>query len=268
MGIEYPALASACRAGHFVMVTVADGVHPILPRPFSIFRLLGDDGEPLNQQREAASVRGVEILYKDVGLGTGLLSRKTEGETVGVLGPCGLGLFPPTHPADAVPEAAILVAGGVGIAPIYFAAVQLAARDVPCLLYYGGRGRENLYAIDDLHPIQEIIATTEDGSAGERGRVTSALADNLRSYSRQGFLGRDLSHCELLACGPEAMLRSVVKVVSPYGLPMRLSLERRMGCAMGACRGCVVEVAGDSPQPIYERVCHEGPVFPSQRVVL
>lgn len=276
MGIDYPAVAARSRAGHFVMISVAGGIHPVLPRPFSIYRLIGEDGRALRSMPAGGDradglfwtgVRGFDILYKVVGDGTEQLTRKREGDRVGVMGPCGDGLYAPALPEHAVPEFVLLVGGGVGIVPLYFAAQQLRARGVPTDLFFGGRRREYLYDIDAFAPLGVTVhAATEDGSLGRRGLVTDALREHLEVVRGQG---RDLTRGAIYACGPEPMLRVVQKVAAAYLVPGALSLERRMGCAMGACRGCVVRVASATGTDVrYERVCTEGPVFDAGRILL
>lgn len=278
MGIGYPEVAERARPGHFVMLTVGGGIHPVLPRPFSIYRLLDPAGHPLRNRPEPTrtdparfwrGVAGFEVLYKVVGAGTELMAAMRPGDEVGVMGPCGDGLYAPALPGAEVPRFVLMVGGGVGIVPLYFSAQELSARGVPTFLFFGGRRAEYLYDIDEFAALgTKTYAATEDGSRGEKGLVTDVLKRFLEAGKAEGVAGHALGAGAIYACGPEAMLRVVQKVAAHFGVPSFHSLERRMGCAMGACRGCVVRVATPDGAPRYERVCTEGPVFPGERIVL
>ncbi|MFN7971352.1 MAG: dihydroorotate dehydrogenase electron transfer subunit [Acidobacteriota bacterium] len=278
MGIRCPEVASRSKPGHFVMITVEKGIHPVLPRPFSIYRLLDSDGGAMGRPPEPAGggdgifwrgVSGFDVLYKVVGDGTERLARKEPGDTVGIMGPCGDGLYAPVFKDDRSPAFVLLVSGGVGIVPLYFSAIELAARGVPTYLFFGGRSREYLYDIDLFPPLgTKVFAATEDGSFGEKGLVTHVLGRFLEEGTARGVGGRPLREGAIYACGPEAMLRVVQKIAAHHAVPSHLSLERRMGCAMGACRGCVVRIATPDGSPAYQRVCTEGPVFAGSEVIL
>ena len=280
MALRTPEIAERCRPGHFVMLTVEPDVHPVLPRPFSVFRLRDRQDRPLYDRPSEApgwketgifweEVGGFEVLYKVVGDGTERMAQKKPGDTMGVMGPCGDGLYAPALPGEETPSFVLMVAGGVGIVPLYFSAQELASRDVPHHLFFGGRGEEYLYDIDTFPPLgTQVHAVTEDGSRGDRGRVTDVLEPFLKRATADGVDGRPLESGAIYACGPEPMLRAVTAVADRFAMKSFLSLERRMGCAMGACRGCVVRVTAERSVTGYERVCTEGPVFPAHEIAL
>jgi dihydroorotate dehydrogenase electron transfer subunit len=104
------------------------------------------------------------------------------------------------------------------------------------------------------------VLATEDGSRGERGRVTVPLDRTLQ--------GRAPGSAMLYACGPEPMLHAVARLAAQHGLPAQVSLDPWMGCGVGTCLGCVVRVQhADEPRPKNRCACTEGPVFDSARVV-
>ncbi len=259
LGIGCNEIASRCRPGHFVMVTVAGGCHPVLPRPFSVFRLLDDKGDALAgeafHEREGAweGASGVEILCQVVGEGTAILERLAPGDSVGLLGPCGSSLFPPAREGGAMPDHAVMVAGGVGVAPLFFQAMELGSSGVSVDLFYGGRSGDYLLELDGLpSDAATLHLVTEDGSLGETGFVTDALDRWLESRG-------PIPGLQLFACGPESMLLGLMGIANRHPLPAFFSMEQRMGCAVGACRGCVIRA--DLKGSTYARVCSEGPVF-------
>jgi dihydroorotate dehydrogenase electron transfer subunit len=231
----------AAEPGQFGMLACGDGLDPLLRRPYSI----GGVG---------ASGAGceVELLVKEVGKGTGLLRRLPPGSALRLLAPLG-NCF--TLAADA-PLA--LVAGGIGLPPVLFAAERLAGRGAPFDLYVGaataaevllaGRCAAAAAAVGG-----ELVITTDDGSAGEAGFVTAALARRLAAGRR---------YARALACGPTPMLAALTALAGESGLECELSLEEPMACGVGVCLSCVVELADGYRVP----TCKEGPVFSTARL--
>ncbi len=232
-------------AGQFCHVLADFAPDPLLRRPFSYWDVR-DGG------------REVDLLYTVVGRGTALLERKRPGDRVGYLGPLGIGL---THqPA----KTWVFVAGGVGIVPFYIFAKQARERGgAPrMILLFGGRTESMLYGIDDFPSLGvEAAAATEDGSRGRRGLVTQLLEERLP--------GLDPKDVQLYVCGPERMIEAVVRIARREGLPCEVSMEKRMGCALGACGACVTKVvAEDGSDWRYSRICIEGPTYDACRLVL
>ena len=245
--LEAPAIARAARPGQFVMLQVDDGRDPLLRRPMSIARV-------------PPGARRIQVLYKIVGEGTRRLSRQPRGARLATIGPLGNGFTLPARGAGArsagrpaSAPAALLVAGGIGIAIFPFLSEALRKRGVRPVLLFGGRKARDLVAVDlikarggDRH------FATEDGSRGAKGYVTSILEPMLR-----GSAPRPL----IYACGPTPMLRAVADLAVSAKAPCQLALESQMPCGIGVCLGCVVRCAGDQPLPRFKRVCTEGPVF-------
>ncbi len=235
-----PEMAESMRPAQFFMIGIP-GAATVLRRPYSVCGLPGTfAGRPAG---------AMQVLYKVIGHGTGLLAALGPGAPITVLGPLGNGFSPPDEP-ETLP---VFVAGGVGSAP--FPAVTAALeKDVPRpRMFYGARGAADLALEDWFAERTELETATEDGSAGVHGRVTAPLIRMLDGASNEKV--------KLYACGPEPMLRSVGKLAVERGLPCELSLEAHMACGFGVCLGCVVPVRRAGDETGYDRVCLEGPVM-------
>lgn len=225
-GRDHPAV----QPGQFTMVRTPGG--GLLRRPYSYCDL--EEGG------------GFALLVKRVGVGTGALLDLPIGVAVSSLGPLGTSFALPE--AERTP---VIVAGGVGIAPFVLFCRVLSERGRRAIVLLGGRSRADLYLRESFEGFgMEVRVATDDGSAGRRGFVTELLADALA----------DAGTARLYSCGPTGMMRRAAELAG--GAPHQVSVERRMGCGMGCCLGCVVwaEPAGGGP-PEYLRSCTEGPVF-------
>ena len=232
-------------AGQFCHIQAEFAPDPLLRRPFSYW-----------DSRDGG--REVDLLYTVVGRGTALLERKKPGDRVGYLGPLGIGFTP--KPA----KTWIFVAGGVGIVPFYLLAKQARERGLSprTVLLFGGRTRSMLYGIDDFPALGvEPVAVTEDGSRGLKGLVTRLLEERLPALDRKDV--------QLYTCGPERMMDAVVRIARREELPCEVSMEKRMGCALGACGACVTPVLSDDGADWrYSRICIEGPTYDACKLVL
>jgi dihydroorotate dehydrogenase electron transfer subunit len=230
MRLEVPD-AQRYGAGQFLHVRVDESAcQPLLRRPFSTW----DAGEGW-----------VDVLYAVKGQGTKLLAAKRAGDRVGVLGPLGNRLTPPDGRA-------VFVAGGVGIVPF----LMLARGSPGATLLFGARGAPYLYGLPQLRRLPiEIHVATDDGSAGFHGKVTELFERRIERGAR------------VYGCGPDPMLRALARIVRREGLWCEMSLETRMGCALGACRACVTPVRDDGGWR-YSRVCCEGPNYNVEELVL
>jgi dihydroorotate dehydrogenase electron transfer subunit len=241
-----PAIAEIAQPGQFVMVKATEGLDPLLRRPFSIFeRLRGRDG----------ALSGLSLLNKRIGRGTSQLYGARAGDKVSVLGPLGQPFVPVDPPAHAW-----MVAGGVGLAPFATLAEALAERGTPMTLFYGGRSAADLYYSALFERLgATLLLTTEDGTLGERGRVTAPLERRLQSLEP----GQDVT---MYACGPTPMMRAVADLGGAASRRVFVSLEPVMGCGMGGCYSCVVPVRRGSGAH-FVRSCLDGPVFGASDVV-
>lgn len=229
--------------GQFVMLRCAPGVDPLLRRAFSLagVRPIGDDVM-------------VEMHLKEVGKGSALLRRLAPGAEVAMLGPLGHG-FTLDDPGG---QRLGLVAGGIGLPPVLFAAEVLAARGLPFDLFFGASAARELYEVERLAAAVsavggELVLCTDDGSRGEPGFVTAAIERRLEAGRR---------YARLLSCGPDSMLAALGRLATRCGLDAELSLEAPMACGVGVCLGCVVELEDGRLVPS----CKEGPVFPLGRL--
>jgi NAD(P)H-flavin reductase len=215
--------------GQFAMLTAVEGwgggldERPYLPRAFSYARWR--DGE-------------AHFLLEDVGPGTRRLCQLRAGEGLYALGPLGVGFGVPQDG-----RRALLVGGGVGIAPLAIWQDTLAAAAIPTTVLLGFRDRSHAEGAALLTDAQ---LATDDGSIGHRGLVTQLLRSEL---------DRD-AHANVYACGPPAMLEAVRTLCAGRKIPAQLALEAGMACGFGACYGCVVPRRGGG----YLRVCVDGPV--------
>jgi len=215
--LRAPSIAQCAMPGQFAMLGIRGN---FLRRPLSI---AGTDGE------------NVIFLVRIVGEGTAKLGDLRKGEKVQMLAPLGNNL-----PHDVLNP--LLVGGGIGIAPIVFAANWMAQKNLRAKVLYGERTREYLIAERYLPPDTSIA--TDDGGAGFHGTVTELLAQQ--------------EHSDIFACGPNAMLDAVAQTARRWHVRAWLSLETHMACGFGVCQGCVVKTKKG-----YMRVCTDGPIFPA-----
>lgn len=225
-------IAQNAHPGQFVEIKVGNGTTPLLRRPLSIHRVIG---------------KNIEILYEAVGPGTELLSQRKKGEKLNVLGPLGSGF---KIDCDEI----ILVAGGLGVAPLRFLADEAVKLGKKVHALLGAGTKECLLCEADLLPISENVkVTTDDGSYGEKGLVTDTLKSLLSTFNSQ------LS--AIYSCGPRAMLAEVARVAREHDIPCQVSLEAYMACGIGACLGCAVETRNG-----YKMACKDGPVFNAEEI--
>ena len=230
--------ARHARPGQFVQIRVRPSLDPFLRRPFSISRTAPEAG-------------WMEALYKVVGQGTAALAGRTVGETVSVLGPLGRPFRLPDR------GAVLLVGGGVGMPPLFFAANHLPAGRTQ--VFQGARTARLLLYEREFDELGIACHwTTEDGTAGLRGLVTDALGAVLDSLGEPA---------EILSCGPLPMMAAVAGMAAGRRIVCQVSLEERMACGFGIGMGCAVRLATSrSASPDYALVCTDGPVFDAQDV--
>jgi dihydroorotate dehydrogenase electron transfer subunit len=253
LALAAPAIAAASAPGQFVMIKANGGPgaagqsDPLLRRPFSVFEILRSaDGTPA----------GISILSKRIGVSTRLLYDARPGQRLACLGPLGRP-FTIVEPATA----AWMVAGGVGLAPFATLAESLHARGVRATLFYGARSAAELFYLDFFRALDvELVLTTEDGSAGEPGRVIAPLDRRLAAHD-------PAAPVMVYACGPEGMLAATARIAMKHGRPCQVSVERIMGCGLGGCYSCVVPMHGDDGEAHHVRSCLAGPVLAGDQIV-
>jgi dihydroorotate dehydrogenase electron transfer subunit len=255
-----PTLATGSRAGQFVHIRPGDFSGLILRRPFSF-----------NTVDPATGI--LTIHFRAVGRGTEWFTRLRAGDTVDMLGPLG-------RPFEVDPRSRhlLLIAGGLGIAGLRMLADEAIRDGRQVVLLFGAATAAEVYPSNLLPDEVEYVVATDDGSLGHPGFVTELVPD-YEAWADQAF-----------ACGPAPMLAVLARQAAgrrerlgvaklgrkrgggrtdPVGSPaarrkafLQVSMEQNMGCAVGACLGCVVMSA--TGQPV--RVCREGPVFAAEEL--
>ena len=222
-----PQIAQTALPGQFVQVSVP--VHGgFLRRPLGIAEVSRTDG-------------WIRLIYRQVGSGTEALAGAAAGADVSVLGPLGRGF-------DTALNHPLLVGGGMGLTPLLF----FAAEHPNVSVLMGGRTKEEVFWEDIYRPhVRECFVTTDDGSYGTQGFVTTLLPELLKGGTYDG----------VAVCGPPIMMERVAGIASEYGIPCEVSLEKRMACGLGACLSCAVDTKSGR-----RKVCKDGPVFPAGEV--
>jgi dihydroorotate dehydrogenase electron transfer subunit len=257
MRVHAPGCAARALPGQFAHLTV-DPQRP-MRRPISIMRTSATEG-------------WVDFLYKALGEGTHLLAQRRPGEHISVLGPIGL-------PFEIKQKRPLLIGGGVGMPPMIFIAESLRNTHKQPFVVLGS---EVPFPFTP-RPSQFMLKGIPDGVIGampllEDWGVPSRLASlqgyagchrgyvtDLSRHWLDGLSDEERAEVGVYACGPHPMLEAVVNLARDYGLPVQVSLEEFMACAVGGCAGCVIEVT--TPEgPAMKRVCVDGPVFDGYQV--
>jgi dihydroorotate dehydrogenase electron transfer subunit len=255
-----PELIAGARAGQFVHVRTGDYSGMVLRRPFSI-----------NTMDLATGT--LTIHFRVIGRGTAWFTLLRPGDRIEMLGPLG-------RPFEVDPRSRhiLLIAGGLGIAGVRSLADEAIRDGRQVTLLFGAASARDVYPSSLLPDEVEYVVATDDGSMGHHGFVTELLPD-YEAWADQAF-----------ACGPLPMLRALAKLAAsrrdrlgvaalgrkrgggkpvPAGSAaarrkafLQVSMEQNMGCAVGACLGCVVRSAVGPPV----RVCREGPVFAAEEL--
>ncbi|HHT21128.1 MAG TPA: dihydroorotate dehydrogenase electron transfer subunit [Tissierellia bacterium] len=237
--LDCPAIAKEAEPGQFVQVKTSN----LLRRPFAVMDL----------DRAKGTIR---LGIHQVGKGTNELSQKRPGDTLSLLGPFGTGF------SLAEAKRVIVVGGGSGIFPLLHLAKQAKRQALPLTSILGFQSRERSFLADDFKDLSDdLILSSESGDMGLTGYVTQGLQAYLEDLSEPTS-----SQTILYSCGPIAMLEAVVSLAKAHHIKSYVSLEVRMGCGYGVCRGCPVDVyKGDTIERV--RCCVEGPVFSGETVV-
>ncbi len=225
--------------GQFVMIKVSGLDDPFLPRPFSV---------------AAVKDNRIDIIYQVVGKGTSVLARVDSGAEIVVTGPLGNGFSMPEDGDRSV----IMVAGGVGLPPLYFfvnTLLEMGFNRRQIYFFYGARTEESLLLMDELENLRiNLFVATDDGSAGEKGLITDLLLDEIGNIPLPAVA---------YSVGPNPMMAKVVEIARNLKIKTEVSLETRMACGIGVCLGCTVKPRDRYFAKLgYLKVCKHGPVFP------
>jgi len=247
MWIKAPDIAAAAQPGQFISVRCGSFT---LRRPFSIHQV-GGNNVIASPDAIGTKQSQIALLFKVVGKGTFWLSQRQTGERIDILGPLGKGFT--IEPRS---KNLLLVAGGIGIAPLVFL-MQHASSQHQITLIHGASTAAQLYPFSSdgkkrnkLSPLPnrvQFIPVTEDGTTGQKGMATHILPDFL-DWADQVY-----------ACGPLEMYETMAELSLRSNLKLKkcqVSLEVRMGCGFGACYGCTINTKKG-----LKRICRDGPVF-------
>ncbi|MFC1993869.1 dihydroorotate dehydrogenase electron transfer subunit [Chloroflexota bacterium] len=231
--IKAPEIAGLAHPGQFVMVRCGKGYDPLLRRPLAIHQVV--------KQKERLA-----ILFAVVGLGTSWLAQRKAGETIDLFGPLGKGFK--VHPPS---KKLLLVAGGIGIAPIISLAESAIADGYEVTLLTGNKKKAFVYPQKFLPNNLKRVIVTDDGSLGKKGLITDLLPEFIH--------GSD----QIFACGPLPMYQTMANMTEKFDdKPVQVLLETMMGCGVGACLGCTIRTKQGQKQ-----VCKDGPVFELREVI-
>jgi dihydroorotate dehydrogenase electron transfer subunit len=238
-----PGVAEQVRPGHFIALSVGgETTAHLLRRAFSVYRT----------QDRGVYGGTVDIVFAEHGAGTRWLSRVRQHDFVDVVGPLGKPFALPKEPVSCT-----LVGGGYGSAPLFTLAEQLRERGCRVDFVLGAATEGRLFGVLEAKRMSQSVAvTTEDGSLGDRGRVTDVLPALLQRT------GSDVVY----ACGPMGMLAAVADLAARFGAHSQCAVEEAMACGIGVCMTCVLPVIGDDGVTRMVRSCVDGPVFRGDRV--
>lgn len=238
-----PGVAAGFKPGHFVAVAVGgENSAMVLRRAFALYGATpGGD-----------FAGTVQFVVAEHGAGTRWLSRQRVGDRLDLVGPLGTPFPVPSFPAPVV-----LVGGGYGTAPLIPLAQRLIEQGCAVEMIIGAATATRLFGeVIARRTVGGVVVTTDDGSAGVRGRVTDVLPQVIARGQAQA----------VYACGPMAMLRAVDAVARAHGVPAQVAVEEAMACGIGVCMTCVLPVRGEDGRSRLLRSCVDGPVFAADRI--
>ena len=238
-----PDIADRARPGQFVEVAMPAGRTFMLNRPFSIHQA----------SRRGGFAGTLEVVFDVIGPGTAWLAEVEQHQQLDVIGPLGRSF---QYPKGL--RSCLLVGGGYGAAPLHFLAEELRAHDKDVSMIVGARSHERVFKpIESKRLASSLAITTEDGSLGERGRVTEVLPQMIARTRAE----------VVYACGPNPMLRAVAELCAGFKIPCQVAVEEMMACGLGVCWTCAVPLlSADGGSWWNVRACVEGPVFNGARV--
>ncbi len=237
IGLRAPEIAASAKPGQFCMIQVAEGLYPFLRRPMSLERIYPD---------------GISILFKVEGEGTRMLANYAADQELSVQGPLGNGF-----PVDRSAARHIIVAGGIGVAPLPALAeslVRVAGKTPEVVI--AARTQDYVLCEDVFRQMGcTVHIATDDGSAGVQATSVKVLEDLSPGPDTR-----------IYTCGPMPMLKAAADAARVCQAECYVSLEAQMACGDGACLGCVVESTREKDGEKMVRVCADGPVFDARDI--
>lgn len=231
IGLESIINLENLKPGQFFNIQVSNNYFPLLRRPFSISDI---------------SENKIFFMYKIIGEGTEILSKKIKGEKLNLLGPLGNGFnFNNNF------ENNILIGGGIGIAPFPFLIKKMGSKNLKVL--FGVRTKNEAHN----YGLKNVLYSSEDGTIGKKGNVIDLLDVELENL--------DYQKTKIFACGPNAMFRALQKYLSNKNIECEVSMESAMACGFGICQGCPTE---HKYSETYKLICKDGPIFNIREIVI
>lgn len=253
--ILHAEIAMEAKPGQFVHVQVSTGLDPLLRRPISIAEINTEKKE-------------ITLLYRIRGKGTERLAQVKPREELSLLGPIGRGFTVPTD------GELLLIAGGIGVFPLLALAKAAKEKNLSVRLFWGGENKA-FFESAGLESWKEagirVELSTMDGSVGVKGTVLDLIQREYNSTSQLEDTHLQGGHSSYLTsvatCGPNPMMQVVSETFLEYGYSVEASLEERMGCAVGACLGCICTLRDEKSGDLRRaKVCKDGPVFNAREV--
>ena len=236
-------IATYAKPGNFVAISVGGaGSSMVLRRAFAIYRAqIRPDGQGV-----------MELVVAPHGNGSKWLASREPGESVNIVAPLGTAFGIPTEPVRA-----LLIGGGYGSAPLFALAENLKAKGCRVDMVLGASTAAKIYApLEGKRSVNSMTLTTDDGSAGTRGRVSDVLPSIIEQ-----------NQIEIIySCGPMAMLSAITDIANRFGVMHQCSVEESMACGIGVCMTCVLPVEGRDGITRMVRTCIEGPVMDGSKV--
>jgi dihydroorotate dehydrogenase electron transfer subunit len=230
-----PEISRVARPGQFVNVSCCDeNSNFILRRPFCVHSVVPG--------------RVFEILFQVVGKGTEALSKVRQHDVLDVIGPLGTGF---TYSEEI--KSALLIGGGIGVAPLLYLAEELTEKKVMIYSMIGAQNKHKLIKYIDFKRLsKKTFAATDDGSFGHEGTVVDLLNRTIHQLRPQ----------VIYACGPHGMLKQIALTADDFGVDCQVSIEARMACGIGVCLGCVCQTKAG-----FKMTCKDGPVFNAKDLI-
>jgi dihydroorotate dehydrogenase electron transfer subunit len=236
LSLHAPYFASVLRAGQFLEIKTSDSLVPLLRRPFSIHRVVGER---------------IEIMVKVFGIGSRQLYHARQGDRLQTLAPLGNAF---SYEREDF-EVALLVSGGIGVAPMSMLEEALRARGKAVYNFVGARTAEDVVT----RYLSNVFVATDDGSLGYKGNVVALLSEHL-----ERFRG---TRVRVFGCGSNRMLDALCKFCHAHHLACEVSIESMMGCGIGICYGCPIRVRDEAGNVRTELLCQYGSVVDARAIV-
>ena len=238
--VEAPEIVKEAKTGQFIEIRVNDNIEPFLRRPISIHNLEKESGK-------------LEFIFQIKGKGTEILSKRSVGDLIDIVGPLGNGIFDYSNYQNLA-----VIGGGIGVFPLYELSKNAKNEGKNVNIYLGFRNKDLVVLEDEFKNVAtNFILTTDDGSYSKKGFAIDFLKEDIEAGNVDS----------IYACGPLPMLKAVQKLALEKDIPCQISLEEKMACGLGVCLGCAVKTSESSEEnPKYKHVCKNGPVFDAKEV--